>query len=160
MPRRSLNDCKRCNVSSDPAIASTPRSVSTFTSAAWSNYHNLHPTWDGSVGSTAKRCLASLCQGSNCHSGNCSPAERGWALLLGPHSSECFGFIKDWAEKKVRCHMARARQSRSPLGSFECSHFFRMPFGPSSERNLGQSRSPILGPERRSAHALGSPRQT
>jgi hypothetical protein len=32
------------HVSSDPATASTPRSVSTFISAAWSSYQNVHPT--------------------------------------------------------------------------------------------------------------------
>jgi len=26
------------------------------------------------------------------------------------HSSECFGFVKDWAEKKIRRHMLRARK--------------------------------------------------
>ena len=26
------------------------------------------------------------------------------------HSSECFSFIKDWAEKKVRRHLAHARK--------------------------------------------------
>ena len=25
------------------------------------------------------------------------------------HSSECFGFVKDWVEKKIRRHMERAR---------------------------------------------------
>ena len=26
------------------------------------------------------------------------------------HSSECFGFVKDWVEKKIRRHMLRARK--------------------------------------------------
>src|SRR5712671_7389294 len=61
MPRGSCNVCKRCNVSSDPATASTPRSVSIFTSAARSSYQNVQnvcPTRDGPVASLAKRCLA------------------------------------------------------------------------------------------------------
>ena len=28
------------------------------------------------------------------------------------HSSECFSFIKDWVEKKVRRHMERARKRK------------------------------------------------
>jgi RNA-directed DNA polymerase len=28
------------------------------------------------------------------------------------HSSECFSFIKDWVEKKVRRHMMRARKRK------------------------------------------------
>jgi RNA-directed DNA polymerase len=26
------------------------------------------------------------------------------------HSSECFGYVKDWVEKKVRRHLAKARK--------------------------------------------------
>jgi RNA-directed DNA polymerase len=28
------------------------------------------------------------------------------------NSSECFGFINDWVEKKIRRHMARARNRK------------------------------------------------
>jgi hypothetical protein len=41
----------------DRATASIPRSVSIFTSAAWSSYQNINPTGDG-VARLAKRCLA------------------------------------------------------------------------------------------------------
>jgi RNA-directed DNA polymerase len=38
---------------------------------------------------------------------------RGWVgyFAIG-HSSRCFGFIKDWVEKKVRRHLGRARKRR------------------------------------------------
>jgi len=34
---------------------------------------------------------------------------RGW--MVG-HSSECFSFVKDWEEKKIRRHMLRARNRK------------------------------------------------
>jgi hypothetical protein len=34
------------------------------------------------------------------------------------HSSECFSFIKDWVEKKVRRHMGRAQK---PQGLWDLS---------------------------------------
>src|SRR5271166_1012684 len=35
---------------------------------------------------------------------------RGWANYFAVgHASECFGFVKDWVEKKIRRHMLRAR---------------------------------------------------
>ena len=38
-------------------------------------------------------------------SGN--PVLRGWVNYFAVgHSSECFSFIKDWVQKKVRRHMA------------------------------------------------------
>lgn len=39
-----------------------------------------------------------------------NPALRGWVnyFAIG-HSSECFSFIKDWVEKKIRRHMGRSR---------------------------------------------------
>ncbi len=42
-----------------------------------------------------------------------NPVLRGWVnyFAMG-HSSECFSFIKDWAEKKVRRHLAHARKRR------------------------------------------------
>jgi RNA-directed DNA polymerase len=42
-----------------------------------------------------------------------SPMLRGWVddFAVG-HSSECFGYIKDWVEKKVRRHLARAQKRR------------------------------------------------
>ena len=39
-----------------------------------------------------------------------NPMLRGWvAYFAVGNSSECFGFAKDWVEKKIRRHMARAR---------------------------------------------------
>jgi RNA-directed DNA polymerase len=42
-----------------------------------------------------------------------NPILRGWVnyFRVG-HSSECFGYIKDWVEKKVRVHLMRARKRR------------------------------------------------
>src|SRR6201993_1588466 len=38
---------------------------------------------------------------------------RGWVNYFAVgHSSECFSFIKDWVEKKVRRHMGRARNRK------------------------------------------------
>ena len=28
------------------------------------------------------------------------------------HASECFGFVKDWVEKKIRSHLMRARNRK------------------------------------------------
>ena len=41
-----------------------------------------------------------------------NPALRGWVnyFAIG-HSSECFSFIKDWVEKKIRRHMGRSRSA-------------------------------------------------
>ena len=40
-----------------------------------------------------------------------NPILRGWVNYFAVgHSSECFSFIKDWVEKKVRRHMVRARK--------------------------------------------------
>ena len=42
-----------------------------------------------------------------------NPVLRGWVNYFAVgHSSECFGFIKDWVEKKVRRHLARAQQRK------------------------------------------------
>src|SRR5712675_2083828 len=39
-----------------------------------------------------------------------NPMLRGWvAYFAVGNSNECFGFVKDWVEKKIRRHMARAR---------------------------------------------------
>ena len=40
-----------------------------------------------------------------------NPVLRGWIgyFAIG-HSSRCFGFIKDWVEKKARRHLGRARK--------------------------------------------------
>ena len=39
-----------------------------------------------------------------------NPMLRGWVTYFAVgNSSECFGFVKDWVEKKIRRHMARAR---------------------------------------------------
>src|SRR5664279_1242110 len=40
-----------------------------------------------------------------------NPILRGWVNYFAVgHSSECFGFIQDWVEKKIRRHMMRARK--------------------------------------------------
>jgi RNA-directed DNA polymerase len=45
-----------------------------------------------------------------------NPILRGWVNYFAVgHSSECFSFIKDWVEKKVRRHLARA-QKRTGFG--------------------------------------------
>jgi len=42
-----------------------------------------------------------------------NPILRGWVNYFAVgHSSECFSFIKDWVEKKVRRHMLRARKRK------------------------------------------------
>ena len=40
-----------------------------------------------------------------------NPILRGWVNYFAVgHSSECFSFIQDWVEKKIRRHMMRARK--------------------------------------------------
>jgi RNA-directed DNA polymerase len=40
-----------------------------------------------------------------------NPIVRGWVNYFAVgHSSRCFSYIRDWVEKKIRCHLARARQ--------------------------------------------------
>ena len=42
-----------------------------------------------------------------------NPVLRGWVNYFAVgHSSECFGYVKDWVEKKVRRHLAHARKRR------------------------------------------------
>jgi len=42
-----------------------------------------------------------------------NPVLRGWVNYFAVgHSSECFGYVKDWVEKKVRRHLARARNQQ------------------------------------------------
>ena len=42
-----------------------------------------------------------------------NPILRGWVNYFGiGHASRCFGYVKDWVEKKIRCHLMRARQRR------------------------------------------------
>jgi RNA-directed DNA polymerase len=42
-----------------------------------------------------------------------NPMLRGWVNYFAVgHSSECFTYIKDWVEKKVRRHMAHARKRK------------------------------------------------
>ena len=42
-----------------------------------------------------------------------NPVLRGWVnYFAAGHSSECFSFIKDWVEKKIRRHMMRARNQK------------------------------------------------
>ena len=80
-----------------------------------------------------------------------SGSTRGEAILLRHHSSptlpvghssRCFSYIRDWVEKKIRCHLARARQRQGfgwkrwsrewlygPLGLF---HEYRVVYQPPS----------------------------
>jgi RNA-directed DNA polymerase len=40
-----------------------------------------------------------------------NPILRGWVQYFAVgHSSRCFSFIRDWVEKRIRAHLARARQ--------------------------------------------------
>src|SRR5437660_910024 len=42
-----------------------------------------------------------------------NPILRGWANYFAVgHASECFGYIQDWVEKKVRRHLMRARKRK------------------------------------------------
>ena len=42
-----------------------------------------------------------------------NPILRGWVQYFAVgHSSRCFSYIRDWVEKKVRYHLARASQRR------------------------------------------------
>jgi RNA-directed DNA polymerase len=42
-----------------------------------------------------------------------NPILRGWVnYFRGGQSSRCFGYVKDWVEKKIRRHMMRARKYR------------------------------------------------
>ena len=42
-----------------------------------------------------------------------NPVLRGWVNYFAVgHSSECFSFIKDWVEKKIRRHLMRARKRK------------------------------------------------
>ena len=42
-----------------------------------------------------------------------NPMLRGWVNYFAVgHSSECFSFIKDWVEKKVRRHLAHAQKRK------------------------------------------------
>jgi RNA-directed DNA polymerase len=42
-----------------------------------------------------------------------NPILRGWVNYFAVgHSSRCFGFVRDWVEKKMRRHLMRARQRR------------------------------------------------
>ena len=47
-----------------------------------------------------------------------NPVLRGWVNYFAVgHSSECFGFIKHWVEKKIRRHLGRAQTERASAGS-------------------------------------------
>ena len=42
-----------------------------------------------------------------------NPVLRGWVNYFAVgHSSECFNFIQNWVEKKVRRHLMHARQRK------------------------------------------------
>ena len=45
--------------------------------------------------------------------GKINPILRGWVKYFAMgHSSRCFSYIRDWVEKKIRSHLARACQRR------------------------------------------------
>ena len=47
-----------------------------------------------------------------------NPVLRGWVNYFAVgHSSECFSFIKDWVEKKVRRQLAHAQKRRASAGN-------------------------------------------
>jgi RNA-directed DNA polymerase len=42
-----------------------------------------------------------------------NPILRGWVNYFAVgHSGRCFSFIRNWVEKKIRRHLAKARQRR------------------------------------------------
>ena len=42
-----------------------------------------------------------------------NPILRGWVQYFAVgHASECFSYVKDWVEKKIRRHMMRARKRK------------------------------------------------
>ena len=42
-----------------------------------------------------------------------NPVLRGWVSYFAVgHASECFGFVKDWVEKKIRRHLMRTRNRK------------------------------------------------
>jgi len=46
-----------------------------------------------------------------------NPVLRGWVNYFAVgHASECFSFIRDWVEKKVRRHMGDPRNRRGSAG--------------------------------------------
>lgn len=46
-----------------------------------------------------------------------NPVLRGWVNYFAVgHSSECFSFINDWVEKKIRRYMGRSRNRRGSAG--------------------------------------------
>ena len=60
-----------------------------------------------------------------------NPMRRGWVnyFAVGP-SSECFSYIKDWVEKKVRRHLAQARKRKLGGRARQISDaLFRRPLG-------------------------------
>ena len=72
-----------------------------------------------------------------------NPILRGWVNYFAVgHSSRCFSYIRNWVEKKIRCHLARAcqrqgfgwkRWSRAWLyGALGLFHEYRVAYQPSS----------------------------
>jgi hypothetical protein len=55
-------------------------------------------------------------RGAECRIETINPILRGWThyFVIGA-SSRCFGYVRDWVEKKVRRHLMRARK-RSGFG--------------------------------------------
>jgi RNA-directed DNA polymerase len=75
--------------------------------------------------------------------GQINPILRGWVNYFAVgHSSRCFSYIRDWVEKKIRCHLARAskrqgfgwkRWSRAWLyGTLGLFHAYRVAYQPPS----------------------------
>ena len=75
--------------------------------------------------------------------GQINPILRGWVNYFAVgHSSRCFSYIRDWVEKKIRCHLARAskrqgfgwkRWSREWLyGTLGLFHEYRVAYQPPS----------------------------
>ena len=100
-----------------------------------------------------------------------NPILRGWVNYFAVgHSSRCFSYIRDWVEKRIRCHLARARQrqgfgwkrwSREWLyGTLGLFHEYRVAY----QRLPGQPPDPI-GPitlvvKRAGTRSAGNPHAT
>ena len=80
-----------------------------------------------------------------------NPVLRGWVNYFAVgHSSECFSFVKDWVEKKIKRHMQRAR-NRQGFGWTRWSREWTVQHtgpiqGLSSCSTSAESRSGRIGP--------------
>jgi hypothetical protein len=76
---------------------------------------------------------------------------RGWVNYFAVgHSSECFSFIKDWVEKKVRRHMGRARNRKgfgwkrwSRQWLYDTLRLFNLPGSPTAVESCSGRIGPI-----------------